>query len=83
MGQELRGTVEEVLSFGIIVDLGDGISGLVPFREVHGRRSAVNPVEDFEVGGKIAAVVTEIDPPTRRPAGFASPGRRVAGTKVS
>ncbi|MFB7452993.1 S1 RNA-binding domain-containing protein [Streptomyces sp. NPDC056194] len=65
VGQELRGTVEKVLPFGIFVDLGDGIVGLVPFREVHGR-PAVSPVEDFEAGEEIAVVVTEIDPPTRR-----------------
>ncbi|MGW7458140.1 S1 RNA-binding domain-containing protein [Streptomyces sp. NPDC054797] len=65
VGQELRGTVDKVLPFGIIVDLGDGIAGLVPFGEVLGRL-AVNPVEDFLVGEEIAVVVTEIDPPTRR-----------------
>ncbi|MEU7075518.1 S1 RNA-binding domain-containing protein [Streptomyces narbonensis] len=65
VGQELRGTVEKVLSFGIIVGLGDGVAGLVPFREVHGR-PAVSPVEDFEVGEEIAVVVSEIDLPTRR-----------------
>ncbi|MFF3215399.1 S1 RNA-binding domain-containing protein [Streptomyces sp. NPDC002886] len=64
-GQELRGTVEKVLPFGIIVDLGDGIAGLVPFREAPGR-AAVRPLEDFEVGEEIAVVVAEIDPPTRR-----------------
>ncbi|MEW2266278.1 S1 RNA-binding domain-containing protein [Streptomyces sp. NPDC047853] len=65
VGQELGGTVEAVLPFGIIVDLGDGIAGLVPFGETHGR-PAGSPVEDFEAGEKIAVVVTEIDPPTRR-----------------
>ncbi|MGW6938678.1 S1 RNA-binding domain-containing protein [Streptomyces xanthophaeus] len=65
VGQELRGTVDKVLPLGIIVDLGDGIAGLVPFREAHGR-PAVSPVEDFEAGEEIAVVVTEIDPPTRR-----------------
>ena len=65
MGQELRGTVEKVLPIGVFVDLGDGIVGLVPFREVHGRPAA-SPVEDFEVGEEIAVVVTEIELPTRR-----------------
>ncbi|KEF02091.1 S1 RNA-binding domain-containing protein [Microbacterium sp. NPDC016588] len=65
VGQELRGTVEKVLPFGVIVDLGDGVAGLVPFREAPGR-PAVSPVEDFEVGEKVTVVVTEIDLPTRR-----------------
>ncbi|MEU7037344.1 S1 RNA-binding domain-containing protein [Streptomyces sp. NPDC046237] len=65
VGQELRGTVVKVLPIGIFVDLGDGIVGLVPFREVHGRPAA-SPVEDFEVGEEIAVVVAEIERPTRR-----------------
>lgn len=65
VGQELRGTVEKVLPIGIFVDLGDGVLGLVPFREVHGRPAA-SPSEDFEVGEEIAVVVTEIERPTRR-----------------
>ncbi|MER5966915.1 S1 RNA-binding domain-containing protein [Streptomyces sp. NPDC002057] len=65
VGQELRGTLEKVLSFGILVDLGDGIAGLVPFREAPGRPAA-SPLEDFEVGEEIAVVVAEIDPPRRR-----------------
>ncbi|SBV04486.1 small subunit ribosomal protein S1 [Streptomyces sp. Ncost-T6T-1] len=65
VGQELRGTVEKVLAFGVIVGLGDGIAGLVSFRKAPGR-PAVSPVEDFEVGEKVTVVVTEIDLPTRR-----------------
>ncbi|MFF8513040.1 S1 RNA-binding domain-containing protein [Streptomyces sp. NPDC015492] len=65
VGQELRGTMEKVLPFGVIVDLGDGIAGLVPFREAPGW-PAVSPVEDFEAGEKVTVVVTEIDLPTRR-----------------
>ncbi len=65
VGQELRGTVEKTVSIGAFVDLGDGITGLLPFREAHGRPAAT-PVEDFEIGQQIAVVVTMIDPPTRR-----------------
>jgi small subunit ribosomal protein S1 len=65
VGQEFLGTVEKVLPFGIFVDLSDGISGLVPFREFDGR-SAVSPAEDFAVGEEIAVTVGEIDVPTRR-----------------
>ncbi|MFD4724106.1 S1 RNA-binding domain-containing protein [Streptomyces seoulensis] len=65
VGQELRGTVEKVLPFGVFVDIGDGIAGLIPFREAPGR-PAVSPVEDFEVGEKVTVVVMEIDLPTRR-----------------
>ncbi|MGW7412781.1 S1 RNA-binding domain-containing protein [Streptomyces sp. NPDC054863] len=65
VGQELPGMVEKTVSIGVFVDLGDGIVGLLPFREAHGQ-PAVSPLEDFEVGEKITVVVTKIDPPTRR-----------------
>lgn len=65
VGQELRGTVQKVLPIGIFVDLGDGVVGLVPFREVDGRPTA-SRAEDVEVGEEIAFVVTEIERPTRR-----------------
>lgn len=65
VGQELRGTVEKTVSIGAFVDLGDGIVGLLPFREAHGR-PVVSPLEDFEVGEEIVVAVTKIDPPTRR-----------------
>ncbi|MGW5422159.1 S1 RNA-binding domain-containing protein [Streptomyces sp. NPDC003943] len=64
-GQELRGTVGRVLPFGVFVGLGDGVAGLIPFREVHGRPAAGSP-EDFEAGEEVAVVVTHIDRPTRR-----------------
>ncbi|MFJ3769922.1 S1 RNA-binding domain-containing protein [Streptomyces sp. NPDC090084] len=57
--------MEKVLPFGVIVDLGDGVAGLIPFREAPSR-PAVSPVEHFVVGERIAVVVTKIDPAPRR-----------------
>ncbi|WST34980.1 S1 RNA-binding domain-containing protein [Streptomyces sp. NBC_01166] len=65
VGQELRGTVEKVLPIGLFVDLGDGILGLVPSRDIDGRPAA-SPAEDVEAGEEIAVVVAEIELPTRR-----------------
>ncbi|MGW1192349.1 S1 RNA-binding domain-containing protein [Streptomyces sp. NPDC002559] len=65
VGQEFCGTVEKVLPIGVLVDLGDEIFGLVPFREINGRPAA-SPAEDFEAGEKIAVVVAEIELPRRR-----------------
>ncbi|WP_331734109.1 S1 RNA-binding domain-containing protein (plasmid) [Streptomyces sp. NBC_01220] len=65
VGQRFRGTVEKVVSIGVFVDLGGGIVGLVPFREIDGRPAA-SPAEDFEVGEQITVVVAEIELPTRR-----------------
>ncbi|MER8041782.1 S1 RNA-binding domain-containing protein [Streptomyces sp. NPDC094032] len=57
--------MEKILPFGVFVRLTDGIVGLVPFREVHGRPAA-SPMQDCEVGEEIAVVVTEIELSTRR-----------------
>ncbi|MER5276753.1 S1 RNA-binding domain-containing protein [Streptomyces sp. NPDC002809] len=65
VGQEFRGTVEQVLPIGVLVGLGDGVFGLVPFREIDGSPAAI-PAEDFEVGEDIAVIVAEIELPTRR-----------------
>lgn len=65
VGQELRGTVEQVVPIGAFVDLGDGVVGLVSFREIDGR-PAGSPVEDFDAGEEISVVVTEIELTTRR-----------------
>ncbi|MFJ7127420.1 S1 RNA-binding domain-containing protein [Streptomyces sp. NPDC098101] len=59
-GRELRGTVEKVLPFGALVDLGDGITGLVPFRDSPDRP------EDFGTGEEVSVVVAHVDRPTRR-----------------
>ncbi|MCX4967098.1 S1 RNA-binding domain-containing protein [Streptomyces sp. NBC_00654] len=65
VGQEFRGTVEKVLPIGVLVGLGDGIFGLVSFREIDDRPAA-SPAGHFEVGEDIAVVVAEIELSTRR-----------------
>ncbi|MEU2393626.1 S1 RNA-binding domain-containing protein [Streptomyces sp. NPDC007369] len=65
VGQELLGTVDRVVPFGVFVDLGDGVVGLIPFREIHGRPEA-GPPEAFEAGEEISVVVTDIERPRRR-----------------
>ncbi|MFJ7626793.1 S1 RNA-binding domain-containing protein [Streptomyces sp. NPDC097595] len=71
VGHILRGTVDAVCSIGVFVDVGDGIVGLVPFRE-HLRLTEVPgllPVgrsDGFEVGADITIVVLDIDLSHRR-----------------
>jgi len=68
-GHVLRGTVDAVRSLGVFVDVGDGIVGLVLFKEhlglaeVPGLRSA-DRSDDFEVGADV--VVLHIDLSRRR-----------------
>lgn len=54
-----------MVPIGIFVELGDGILGLVPFREVDGCPAA-SLAEGFEAGDEIAVVVREVDLPARR-----------------
>ncbi|MFF1958238.1 S1 RNA-binding domain-containing protein [Streptomyces sp. NPDC058220] len=65
VGQALGGTVIRALPFGAFVDIGDGVVGLVPFKEVHGRPAA-GPPEACQVGDEITIVVTDIERPHRR-----------------
>ncbi|WP_033255652.1 S1 RNA-binding domain-containing protein [Kitasatospora phosalacinea] len=65
VGRTLRGTVVKVLPFGACVALGDGVVGLVPFRECQGRPAAGLP-EAFRVGDETSVVVTDVDPSGRR-----------------
>ncbi|WP_051814457.1 S1 RNA-binding domain-containing protein [Kitasatospora sp. MBT63] len=64
-GHALRGTVVRVLPFGAFVDIGDGVVGLVPFKEVHGRPATGTP-EVFQVGAEVSVVVTDVERPQRR-----------------
>ncbi|MEU2025173.1 S1 RNA-binding domain-containing protein [Streptomyces sp. NPDC016469] len=79
-GHILRGTVDAVCPLGVFVDVGDGIVGLVPFRENRGlvpfrenRGLAEVPglpsadrSDDFEVGADITIVVLDVDLSRRR-----------------
>ncbi|MEY7975059.1 S1 RNA-binding domain-containing protein [Streptomyces pilosus] len=65
VGQEIRGTVDKTVPIGVFVDLGGGIVGLIPSKEVYGR-PAVRQVEDFEAGQEIAVIVTDIEVSARR-----------------
>ncbi|MFD7729820.1 S1 RNA-binding domain-containing protein [Kitasatospora phosalacinea] len=65
VGQTLRGTVVKVLPFGACVEVGNGVVGMVPFREAQGRPAAGLP-EAFRVGDETSVVVTGIEPSRRR-----------------
>ncbi|UYB37797.1 S1 RNA-binding domain-containing protein [Streptomyces sp. Je 1-4] len=65
VGQTLHGTVDKVLPFGVFVDIGDGVVGLVPLKEIHGKPPA-GPPEGFQTGDEISVVITDIERPQRR-----------------
>jgi ribosomal protein S1 len=65
VSQTVHGRVTKLVPFGAFVDVGDGIEGLVPLRELTGA-----PVETaqevVQIGDMITVVVTDVDRVRRR-----------------
>ncbi len=64
-GERVRGTVTQVRDFGLIVDIGDGVEGLVHLSELSWKRG-VKPSEVAEVGQEIEVEVLQAVPPSRK-----------------
>ncbi|MCS6790261.1 MAG: S1 RNA-binding domain-containing protein [Bacteroidia bacterium] len=64
-GQILEGTVKNVASFGIFVDLGGVMDGLVHVSDLSWGRVS-HPEELYKVGDKVQVVVLEYDTETKR-----------------
>ncbi len=60
-GQVLEGTVKNIASFGIFVDLGGVIDGLVHISDLSWGRVS-SPEELYKVGDKVQVVVLDYDP---------------------
>lgn len=61
-GTRVKGKVRSVTSFGIFVEVEEGIDGLVHLQDISWSRKAKNPAELFKKGDEIEAVVLHIDP---------------------
>jgi small subunit ribosomal protein S1 len=64
-GQVLEGTVKNIASFGIFVDLGGVIDGLVHISDLSWGR-VNHPEELYKIGDKVQVVVLDYDPETGR-----------------
>ncbi|MFF7340546.1 S1 RNA-binding domain-containing protein [Streptomyces sp. NPDC008163] len=87
-GHVLRGTVKAVHPIGVFVEVGEGIVGLVPFRENPGLvRIPGLPSADrsagFEIGAGITIVVLDIDVSRRRLLFAEADGFRQASGELS
>ena len=60
VGQKLKGRVIKLLPFGLIVEVDDGIEGLVHLRELAGTPTNA-PGNDLKPGDDITVVVTGLD----------------------
>ena len=55
-GQHITGTVTNITSFGVFVEMGEGVEGLIHVSEFGDTK-----VEDYKSGNEISAVITNID----------------------
>ena len=65
VGQKLQGKVLEVRDYGVLVDLGDGLDGLVHMSEVSWSRG-VRPQDAANVGDEVGVEVLKVQPATRK-----------------
>lgn len=65
VGEKLRGKVVEVRDYGVLVDLGGGLDGLVHMSEVSWSRG-VRPSEAAKVGDEVDVQVVKVQPATRK-----------------
>ena len=64
-GQILEGTVKNITSYGVFVDLG-GVDGLIQITDLSWTKKVKHPSEFTHVGADIDVVVLEIDKENRR-----------------
>ena len=64
-GQILEGTVKNITSYGVFVDLG-GVDGLIHISDLSWTKKVKHPSEFTQVGAEIDVVVLEIDKENRR-----------------
>ncbi len=62
VGTRVTGKVKNITSFGIFVDIGEGIDGLVHNQDLSWSNRVRNPAELYKKGDEVDAVVLTVDP---------------------
>ncbi len=65
-GKEIDGEVKSVTDFGIFVDIGEGIDGLIHVSDISWNKKVAHPSERFKKGDRIKAMVLSIDKETEK-----------------
>jgi small subunit ribosomal protein S1 len=60
-GTIVEGEIKSVTDFGIFLDIGAGIDGLIHVSDITWNKNIKNPIEKYKKGEKIKAVVLSID----------------------
>ncbi|NUM88059.1 MAG: S1 RNA-binding domain-containing protein, partial [Bdellovibrionales bacterium] len=66
IGSIVEGEVKNVTDFGVFVDIGEGIDGLIHISDISWSKKVAHPSEMFEKGKKVRAVVLSIDKETEK-----------------
>jgi small subunit ribosomal protein S1 len=66
IGSTVEGEVKNVTDFGVFVDIGEGIDGLIHISDLSWSKKVAHPSEVFEKGAKVRAIVLSIDKETEK-----------------
>lgn len=66
LGSKHKGTVKNVADFGIFVDVGGDIDGLVHISDIAWVQNFAHPSEHFKKGDEVDVIVLHIDPENER-----------------
>ena len=64
-GARVSGKITNVTDFGVFVEIGDGLEGMVHVSELSSERTD-DPREKFKAGEEVEAVVLQVDPREKR-----------------
>lgn len=66
VGKKVKGKVSNIADYGVFIDLGDGVEGLVHVSELSWVKKNQNPNKLVKLGDEIEVMVLEIDSEKRR-----------------
>ncbi len=66
IGSTVEGEVKNVTDFGVFVDIGEGIDGLIHISDLSWSKKVNHPSEAFNKGDKVRAIVLSIDKETEK-----------------
>jgi small subunit ribosomal protein S1 len=66
IGSTVEGEVKNVTDFGVFVDIGEGIDGLIHISDLSWSKKVTHPSEVFNKGDKVRAIVLSIDKETEK-----------------
>lgn len=66
IGSTVEGEVKNVTDFGVFIDIGEGIDGLIHVSDLSWSKKVTHPTEAFNKGDKVRAIVLSIDKETEK-----------------